>query len=72
LSLNSDFQADYTIDLFDAAGRKILAGQKIVHQPGSQQLSFSTANLSAGTYLLRVSETKGNNQRSFRFTRLPH
>jgi hypothetical protein len=72
LSISSDYQANYIIDLFDAGGRRILANKEINHLPGSQQFSFSTAELSAGTYLLRVSSLEGRNQRSFRFTRMPH
>jgi hypothetical protein len=72
LSISSDYQANYLLDLFDASGKRILANKKINHLPGSQQFSFSTSDLAAGAYLLRVSSVEGANQRSFRFTRMPH
>jgi hypothetical protein len=72
LSISSDYQANYLLDLFDASGKRILANKKINHLPGSQQFSFSTSDLAAGAYLLRVSSSEGGNQRSFRFTRMPH
>jgi len=72
LSIQSDYQANYLVDLFDATGKRILANKKIYHLPGAQQFTFPTADLAAGAYLLRVSSSDGVSQRSFRFTRVPH
>lgn len=72
LNIRSDRQANYYMDLFDAAGRNVIVRRKLTHVPGSQQYAIPTQELAGGAYLLRISTEDGQHARTFRITRLPH
>ncbi len=70
LRLSTESLLNFTLDLFDAEGRKVIASKTLNQVPGTKTYTVETSDLAAGAYLLRMTSTDGKHQRSFRITKM--
>lgn len=70
LQLSTEMHLEFVIDLFDAAGKKVMDTRTLNQIPGTKTYTVETAQLAAGAYLLRMTSKDGKHQRSFRITKM--
>jgi hypothetical protein len=54
ISFHLAHQGKVTVEIFDLAGRTVYSKMEEVRSAGSQELTINHAQLSAGTYLLKI------------------